>query len=65
MKVISLDDFRLKCFNRDMGLGDGPGTELIPHSGRSPCPCVIKKYACHPKLIPSSDRSSLCKTREA
>ena len=24
-------------------LGDGPGIELIPHPGRPPCPCVVKK----------------------
>ena len=35
--------------------------------GGSPCSCVIKRvgYVCDPKLIPSPDRSRLCKAREA
>ena len=33
--------------------------------GSSPCPCVIKKVLCDPKLIPSPDRAWLCKAREA
>ena len=52
---------RLSC---SCFLGDGPGIELIPSSGEALHVLVwSKKYACDPELIPSPDRSWLCKLR--
>ena len=58
------DVYRLSC---SCCLGDGPGIGLIPHPGRPPCPCVVKKVCrpCDPNLISSPDRSWLCKARVA
>ena len=46
-------------------LGGGLGIELVPQPGGPAAPCVVKKYVCDPELIPSSDRSWLCKARVA
>ena len=54
--------YRLSC---SRCLGSGPGIELIPHPGKASMPFWSKKYVCDPKLIPSSDRSLLCKDRVA
>ena len=54
--------YRLSC---SCCLGGGPGIEVIPVRGGPPCPCVAKKYVCDPELIPSPDRSWLCKARAA
>ena len=47
-------------------LGGGPGTELIPHPGKpSMCLCDHKSLYVVQRLIPSPDRSWLCKVRAA
>ena len=65
-QVISQPFFRLSYVTSSSLNSPGePPMSWYLFRGGAPCPSVVKKYICDPELIPSPDRSWLCRARAA